>query len=90
MAAPLAPVAGIALKYAAAAATGYLLARALPAGDADPRADAAMDAMPDGLTASADDNAARAGFRWRRAVKLGAVGAQIDAALLGRLRVRRT
>ncbi|MEM9756315.1 MAG: hypothetical protein AAF914_09990 [Pseudomonadota bacterium] len=90
MPAPIAPVAGIALKYAAIAAAGFLVARALPAGKPDPRAEAAMDDMPDGLSLSADDDAARAAMRWRRTLRLGAVGAQIDAAFLGRLRMRRT
>ena len=89
MAAPLAPVAGIALKYLTVAAAGYALARMLPNVSPDARAEAAMDAMPDGFNASADDEATRAGFRFRRAIRIGTVGAKIDAAMLARLKVSR-
>ncbi|MEM1272384.1 MAG: hypothetical protein AAGF88_01135 [Pseudomonadota bacterium] len=89
MAAPIAPIAGIALKYAAVLACGYLIARRLPERAPDPRADGAMDDMADGFAASADENTVRAGMRWRRAVKIGAVGARIDAAVLTRFRVTR-
>lgn len=89
MAAPLLPVAGIAMKYVTVAAAGYALARMLPRVEPDPRAEAAMEAMPDGLSASADDTATRASFRWRKALRVGSVGAKIDAALLARLKVTR-
>ena len=52
MAAPLLPAAGIAMKYVTVAAAGYALARMLPSVDPDPRAEAAIDDMPDGLSAS--------------------------------------
>ena len=90
MPAPFAPVAGVALKYLTVAAAGYALARMLPNVAPDPRAEAAMDEMPDGFNASADEEATRAGFRLRRAIRIGTVGAKIDAALLARLKVART
>ena len=89
MAGPLAPVAGIALKYAVVAAAGYVLARSLPSRDPDPRAEAALDDLPEGLAASACDEATRASWRWRGTVRLGTIGARIDAGLLARLRVNR-
>ncbi len=89
MAAPLAPAAGIALKYLTIAAAGYAFARMLPNTAPDARAEAALDAMPDGLNASADDEATRASFRWRKVLRIGTIGATIDAAVLARLKVTR-
>lgn len=89
MPAPLVPAAGIAMKYLTVAAAGYALARMMPSVTPDPRAEAALDAMPDGLNASADDSATRAGFRWRKALRVGTLGAQVDAAVLARLKVSR-
>lgn len=89
MAAQILPVAGIALKYAGIAAAGYTLARMLPRKSPDPRAEAALDDLPEGLDASADDQAARGSFRIRRAVKFGRFGARLDAALLSRIKVTR-
>lgn len=90
MVAPLVPAAGIAMKYLTIAAAGYALARMLPNVAPDPRAEAAMDAMPDGLSASADEQATRASFRWRQALRIGTVGARIDAGVMARLKVSRT
>ncbi|MBF9034936.1 hypothetical protein HKCCE2091_11855 [Rhodobacterales bacterium HKCCE2091] len=89
MAAPFAPVAGIALKYAALAAAGFLAARMLPPKQTDPRFDAALDAMPDGVTLSGGSDTARAGLRLRRALRLGTGGLKLDAGVLARIRVSR-
>ncbi|MBF9029502.1 hypothetical protein HKCCE3408_03750 [Rhodobacterales bacterium HKCCE3408] len=89
MAAPLAPAAGIVLKYAAIAAAGYLLARSLPQDAPDLRAEAALDDMPDGIGVSAQDGTSRARARWRRTVTLGTAGLRFDAGLIARLKVAR-
>lgn len=83
------PLAGIAVRYAAFALAGYALAKGLPKGEPDARAEAAMNDLPDGLGVSSDDGAARASGRLRRSFRLGAQGVKIDAGFLARLKVSR-
>ena len=44
---------------------------------------------PMGSAPRADDTATRASFRWRKALRIGTVGAKVDAAVLARLKVTR-
>ena len=88
MAAMIPPVMALGLRYAAVAAAGYLLARRLPARSRDRQVDAALDSLPEGLSLSGGD-AARAGLRWRRVLRLGRPVLRIDAACLARLKVTR-
>ena len=96
---PLAPAAALAVKYGSVALAGYLLARRMQRGALDQRAEDALDRLPEGATAlrsadlgATDRDQTNATFRFRRVIRLGADGPafEIDAAALGRLRVRRT
>ncbi len=91
---PLAPAAVLAVKYGSVALAGFLLARRVQRGALDQRAEDALDRLPEGMTAlrPGDRDQANATARFRRVIRLGADGPgfEIDAAALGRLRVRRT
>jgi hypothetical protein len=91
MAIPIAPVAGLALRYAALAGAAYLAARRLERGRLAQTVEDEMDGLPEGLTARSDEGDMAATARMRRVVRLGpgGPGLAIDAALLGRVRVRR-
>lgn len=90
---PLAPVAAVAAKYGAVALAGYMLARRVRRGHLDQQAEDALDGVPEGMTAlrPGDRDQANATARFRRVIRLGfdGPGIEIDAAALGRIRVRR-
>ena len=85
----LTPIAGVALRYAAVATAGYVLARSLPRAEPDERVETAMDDLDDGLSVSSADGAARLAGRLRRSFRLGTSGVRIDASMLGRIKVKR-
>ena len=93
MALPIAPLAGVALRYGAVALAAYALSRQVMHGRTDQRAEDAMDDLPEGLTAHRpyDRDQMNGTLRFRRVVRLGSTGPgiEIDAALLGRVRFRR-
>ena len=88
---PIAPVAGIALRYGAVALAAWAATRRLERGFRDQRAEDALDALEEGLTLRREAGQANATGRWRRRVRLGTdgPGVEIDLAALGRLRLRR-
>jgi len=95
MAIPILPVAGVVLKYGPAAAAGvaalaYLRARP---GLADPRAEDLLDEVQEGIdaTRSHEGRQVNGRGRFRRVIRAGTrgPGVEIDAAFLGRLRMRR-
>lgn len=93
MALPLAPIAGIALRYGAVALAAYAATRAMTPGSTDQRAEDAMDSLPEGLTAHSprDREQMNGTARFRRVIRLGTngPGVEIDAVALGRIRFRR-
>jgi len=91
MALPLAPIAGVALRYGAVALAAYAVARQTERGRRDQRAEDAMDEVPEGVTLRRDGAQGNATGRFRRVVRLGASGpgVEIDATALGRIQVRR-
>ena len=91
MAIPLAPVAGLALRYAAVAGTAYLVTRRLERGRLSQPVEDEMDETPEGLTARREDGQVNATARLKRIVRLGKTGpgVAIDATLLGRLKMER-
>ncbi len=95
MALPIVPLAGAALKYGAVALAGIVVLRqAAQAGRTDQRAEDALDDLHDGLTAHRPRDRGpqlNATARLRRVIRLGRTGPgiEIDAAALGRLRLRR-
>lgn len=97
---PLAPLVPIVLRLGAVAAAGLALRRALRAathpGSTDQRAEDALDDLGEGIAlhrpadrASEGASQTNTAAHWRRTIRWGAHGLEIDAALLGRLRIRR-
>ena len=83
MAIPLAPVAGLALRYAAVAGIAYLAARRMERGR--------LSQPVEDLAARRDANQVNATGRFRRVIRFGHAGPglSIDATILGRLKMER-
>ncbi|MCW3781337.1 hypothetical protein [Defluviimonas salinarum] len=88
---PLAPIAGFAIRYGALAVAAYGLRRALRKGRTDQRAEDALDDMDEGLAVHRpqDRGQTNAAARFRRVVRFGGTAVEIDAAALGRFRLRK-
>lgn len=91
---PLAPLAGLALRYGAVALAAWALARRMPPGRSDQRAEDALDDLAEGAAAHrpADrPGQVNAQARFRRVVRLGTKGPGVDfdAAAIARLRMRK-
>lgn len=88
---PLAPIAVFAVKYGTIAMTTYALARATEVGRRDQRAEDALDDLPDGTTIRRDGDTRNVTARLRRVIRLGkdGPGVEIDASVLGRLKVKK-
>ena len=91
MAVPLAPIAGVVLRYGAVAAAGYAVARSAKTARRDQRAEDALDDTPEGLAWRKDGDQLSANGRFRRVIRVGHTGPAIEVDLAGwtRLRVRR-
>ena len=91
MALPLAPVAGIALRYAAVAGAVWLVTRRLERGRLSQPVEDEMDETPEGLTTRHDKGQMNAAARLRRVIRLGrqGPGVSVDATVLGRVKVDR-
>ncbi|MDT8857737.1 hypothetical protein RNZ50_22355 [Paracoccaceae bacterium Fryx2] len=97
---PLAPIAVLALRTGLVAAAAWAVRRAvtrgLRPGVTDQRAEDAMDEMPEGLAIHQPGDRTDGGLRQTntavrmiRTLRWGNTGVEIDAALLGRLRLRK-
>jgi len=88
---PLAPIAGLAVRYGAVAAATYALARSVERGRRDQHAEDALDELDEGLTLRREADQANATGRFHRVVRLGQAGpgVEIDISVLGRVRIRR-
>ncbi len=92
---PLAPIAGVALRYGirygALAVAAYGVKRALRKGRTDQRAEDAMDQMADGLAVHRPTDRAQTNgaARFRRVIRWGDRAVEIDAAALARFRIRK-
>lgn len=93
MALPLAPIAGVALRYGAVALAAYALSRKIGMSQTDQRSEDALDRVPEGVNAHRprDRDQMNASARFRRVVRLGVDGrgVEIDATALGRIRFRK-
>lgn len=91
MALPLAPIAGVALRYGAVALAAYALTRAADPARRDQRAEDAHDDTPDGVGFRSEPGQTNLTGRLRRVIRLGVAGpgVEVDASLLGRLRMKR-
>jgi hypothetical protein len=91
MALPLAPIAGLALRYGAVALTAYAIARMAERGHRDQRAEDAMDDLPEGVRLRRDAEQVSGAGRFVRTVRVGPAGPgiEIDATAITRIRFRR-
>ena len=91
MALPLAPIAGVALRYGAIALATYAITRTASGLARDQRAEDAMDDLGEGIGFRRDGEQVNGGGRFKRTVRFGAMGpgVEIDATALTRIRVRR-
>lgn len=92
---PLAPIAGVALRYGAVALVGFAatrLATRRPAiAPRDQMAEDAHDRAEEGLAARRDPGQMNGTARFKRTIRLGTdgPGLEIDASALTRFRIRR-
>ena len=91
MAEPLAPLAGIALRYGAVALATYAATRAIPKLRRDQPTEDTLDTVEEGVHLRRDPEQVNATGRFRRVVRLGrdGPGVEIDAAALTRIRFRK-
>lgn len=88
---PLAPVAGVALRYGAVALATYAVTRKISHGRRDQRAEDAMDDLNEGLSVRREAGQTNATARFRRVIRIGnnGPGVEIDISALGRLTIRK-
>ena len=93
MALPLAPIAFTVARYGAVAAVAYVAARSVKLSHTDQAVEDTLDKVDEGLSAHKlrDAPQANGSARWRRVIRFGADGpaVEIDASMLGRIRVKR-
>ncbi|MGV6810710.1 MAG: hypothetical protein ACWA47_00565 [Brevirhabdus sp.] len=91
MALPLAPIAGLALRYGAVAVATYAVARNVDRGRFDQRVEDALDDLDEGVTLRREDDQVNAAGRFRRVVRMGenGPGVEVDITSLTRIRFRR-
>ena len=88
---PLAPIAGVAIRYGIVAVTTYAVARSIARTPVDQRAEDALDDLPEGFTAGRRDRQANGTARIKRTIRVGTngPGIEIDVTALGRFRIKR-
>ncbi len=90
---PLAPIAGIALRYGAVAVATYAITRRIriQKGHFDQRGEDAMDDVGEGISLRREPEQVNGATRFRRVVRLGSAGpgVEIDVTALGRIRFRK-
>lgn len=88
MAIPMAPIAGLALRYGAVALAAYAAARAMAPGRLDQGVEDAMDDTPEGVSFRKDRGQANGTARWVRSVRLGTAGPGVRIDATGFVRVK--
>ncbi|WP_343116271.1 hypothetical protein [Ostreiculturibacter nitratireducens] len=88
---PLAPAAAFALRAGTVALAAYAVRRSIRKGRTDQRAEDALDDMDEGIAihSARDRDQKNAAARFRRVFRWGDRGLEIDAAAIGRIRLRR-
>ncbi len=91
MALPLAPIAGIAIRYGVVAVATYAITRRVQRGHFDQRGEEAMDDINEGVTLRRDPEQLNGTGRFKRRIRLGenGPGVEIDITALGRVRFRK-
>lgn len=90
---PIAPIAGLALRYGAVAVTTYALTRriSIQRGHYDQRGEEAMDDIGEGISVRREPEQVNGATRFRRVLRVGqdGPGIEIDITALGRIRFRK-
>jgi len=88
---PLAPIAGIAVRYGVMAVATYVVTRQIGRGFRDQRGEDALDDINEGLSLRRHGDQINGTGKFKRTIRLGTSGPgiEIDVSALGRLRVRR-
>lgn len=88
---PLAPIAGIALRYGTVALATYAVTRRVSRGRRDQRAEDALDDLEEGLSLRQEAGQASGTTRFKRKIRLGenGPGFEIDITALGRIKIRK-
>ncbi len=88
---PLAPIAGLALKYGAVALTTYAVTKSIPQLRRDQRTEDVLDDVEEGVQVRREQGEANASGRIRRVVRFGnnGPGVEVDLTALTRIRFRR-
>lgn len=91
MALPLAPIAGLALRYGAVALATYAISRNMDPARRDQRGEDALDDVPEGIASRREAGQFSGTARWHRVIRLGrnGPGVQIDATSIGRIRFKK-
>lgn len=91
MAIPMAPIAGIALRYGAVALATYAATRMITPGRLDQTVEDAMDETEEGVTLRREAEQVNGSARWVRTVRLGTdgPGIKIDATGFARIKMSR-
>ncbi|MEE9389098.1 MAG: hypothetical protein V3U96_10860 [Paracoccaceae bacterium] len=88
---PLAPIAGVALRYGVVAIATYAVTRRIERGFHDQRGEDAMDDINEGASLRRTNGQLNGTTRFKRTIRLGAQGPgiEIDATALGRIKIRK-
>jgi len=88
---PIAPIAGLALRYGAVAVATYAVARRVERGRYDQRAQDALDELGEGVTLRREGDQVDATVRFRRVIRVGqdGPGVEVDITGLTRIKLRR-
>ena len=88
---PLAPIAGIAIRYGSVALATYAVSRKISRGRRDQRSEDALDEMQEGFSARREKGQINSAASFRRVIRLGehGPGIEIDISALGRFKIRK-
>ncbi|NNF23789.1 MAG: hypothetical protein HKN63_03130 [Rhodobacteraceae bacterium] len=88
---PIAPIAGVALRYGAIALATYAVTRHAQSAPRDQRAEDAMDDVAEGVALRKEQGQMNGAGRFRRVIRLGTdgPGIEVDATALTRIRIRK-
>ena len=91
MALPLAPLAGVALRYGAIALAAYAATRLVPKLRHDKARDDILDGIDEGLEARRGARQVNITGRWKRTIRIrpSGPGIEIDATMFSRLKVKK-
>ncbi len=86
---PLAPIAGIAIRYGAVALATYAVTRSVSYSRRDQRAEDALDDLQEGFSIRHDNEQTSGTARFQRDIRLGKTGpgVKIDISGFGRIKI---